>query len=46
MSKDSEQMAIIKWALWQKWDRLAQKAVMIACNWGSYRQAHQNLLEI
>lgn len=28
------------------WDRLAQKAVMIACNWGSYRQAHQNLLEI
>lgn len=28
------------------WDRLGQKAVMMAFNWGSYRQAHQNLLEI
>lgn len=28
------------------WDRLSQNAVMIACNWGSWRQANQNFVEI
>ena len=28
------------------WDRLSQKAVMIACNWGSWRKANQNFVEI
>lgn len=28
------------------WDRLSQKAVMIACNWGSFRRANQNFVEI
>ncbi len=28
------------------WDRLSQKAVMIACNWGSFRKANQNFVEI